>query len=313
MSWQASADFYHQMKVLTQSGLSIPQALGLAPVRAPYTTWAKTWAEATTHGSSLHEAMAASGERPFPVAMIQAGEKSGTLPERCTEISEFYRHCVVVRNLIISKLIYPFCLIHAALIFPAIPAVFLGNAPAWTIISGPAILWAIIGGFFLFYKISGKTDLLARIAMLPMVRFLTQRLVVSNTAIVSAAGLRSGMLVHEALNLAAPSCGNSIEAKRIRDVAAGVMEGRVPDMYAAVTALGWPPIFATFVANGETAGSLDSELHKVGTVAMEQFRERVLWTARVFIATVVLSAMITAAYTIISMWMNVYGSVLNAA
>jgi type II secretory pathway component PulF len=125
-------------------------------------------------------------------------------------------------------------------------------------------------------------------------------MIVANTSQVLRAGLAAGMLVPDALELAAGGTGNRAMAERLRAAATDVRNGRLPDLAAALGACGFPSTELGLIANAEFAGKLEEVLRQVSVIAEESFRSRAMWTAKVFTGVVYTIALLVAAAAILS-------------
>lgn len=313
MSWSSAATFYDQLRALVTAGMPLPRALELAGDAAGgvHRAWGRRWAAGCAGGSALAPQLTAVGEGALATALVAAGEASGRLGELCGEASGFFRHLVVTRNLIISRLVYPFCLAHVALAAMAVPAVVGGHSPL-LLLAGPAALWAMIGGLALAARLASR-DLLARLALTFGAAGLTWPLVATNTCTVLHAAVAAGMLHHAALELAAPACGNRVIAGRLRAAASGLITGTVPTMAAALGGAGYSATVVQLVANGELAGKLEEALHHAAIASRESFRLRSEWSARVACGVFYGVTMLAAAFTIISLWSGYLGVINEAA
>lgn len=311
MSWASAARFYHQLGMVHHVGISLAQAVEMSggATFGRHRELAPIWSRGCAAGGQLADQLEASGEPALAVALMRAGEHSGRVTEGARMLAEHFDHLIALRGMIIARSIYPLLVINLGLMVPAIPGAFLGTTPAWKILLGPAILWAVIGAAAVSTRLAGASGLLARIALLPGGRFLAMPMLVSNVCRVLRAALSAGMLVPQALDLAAGGSGNRDMAERLRAAASDVRSGRVPDLTAALNACGFPRDAVNMIENGERSGKLEDVLTHVAVVYDESFRSRTMWTAKVITGVVYGLAMLLTAAVVLSM----YGGVLNQA
>ncbi len=313
MSWDSAAGFYHQLGLMTRTGVPLPNAIELAGRASSGThrTQATRWHDACAGGEPLATVLARDHEPAFAVALIDAGERSGRLPELSERVAAFYAHAVAMRRLIVGRLIYPFFLLHAALMMPLVPGVVMGTTNAIWLLAGPAVLWAIILGVVMAARSATRAEWGARLALAPGAAFLCQPVILSSTCRVLSAGLQGGMLIPEALTLAAPACGNAVFGARLRIAAEQVRSGQLPNLTAALTDCGFPRELTGIIGNGEIAGKLDSTLDQVAAVTQEQFSSRSQWAAKMFAGAIYGAALLFAAITVVRMFQQVYLEPIN--
>ena len=314
MSWTHSTGFFRQLSVLTRSGMPIVNALRLAGDTAgsDYRKRADAWAVGCSQGKDLASQMAASGESPFIVALVKAGETTGRLPELCSRISDHFSQLVALRGLAIGKLIYPVCLLHMALVVPAIPKVF-GEGSPWLLLAGPAILWAIVIGLVVAGKIWHQAGVLARLAVMPGPRFLFLPFLTCNTCLVLAAAMAAGMKVRDALELAAGACGNRVFAANLNQAAADVERGALPNLTTALRQAGLPERLCDLISSGEQSGTLEVVLDQAAVAARESFQTRITWSTKVFTSMIYGAVVIYVGWTVVSMYTGIMNSGIEAA
>jgi len=314
MGLAATAAFYHQLATLVRAGFPLSQALNHAATASG--GWqarnAAAWSSGCGSGLPLHEQLAASGENPLAVALVRAGERSGRLPELCDRIAAIAEHLQRLRGLLIGRLIYPFMLAHAALMIPAVPKAFMsGN---WGgILVGPAILWSVIGGGAFFIWFARRSGLGGRLALQPGPRFLTMPWVAANICQVVEAGIAAGMLFHDALELAAPACGNAVMAARLHVAAEDLRHGRCPSLTMALRQVGLPITVVQLVEGAEISGTLEIGLARTAAFQREQFESRSLWAGRIAAGMCFGAALLGAAWAIISMYAGYIGHITEMA
>ncbi|MBA3708809.1 MAG: type II secretion system F family protein [Planctomycetes bacterium] len=303
MSWKSAARFYHQLALVHRTGIAIAPAVEMAGIASSdrHRALAPAWSRGCATGGQLADQLEASEEPALSVALIRAGETSGKLPEMAQTIAEHYEHAIALRSLVIARLIYPVILVNFALMVPAIPPVFLGTAPAWMVLVGPGALWGVVAVMVVVGIATKRSGLAARFALRRGLRFFTIPLILANTCTVLRASLGAGMLVPDALELAAGSCGNRAVAARLTAAAADVRNDRLPDLTSALETCPFPYDLMQLIRNGETAGKVEETLRQVAVVSEESFRSRTMWAAKILAGIAYGLAILVAVIVIFSM------------
>jgi len=313
MRWDSAAAFYDQLGMLVKTGLPLPMAVRMAGNTSSgwHRSQAPAWAAVCEGGAQLHTALSAAGEVPLVTALIRAGELSGNLPEQARGLGAHYRQAVATRNQVVGRLIYPVLLLHVALLVPALPGVVAkGDNPLW-LLAGPAALWAAAAVLLIGVVGLRASPLAAQVALWPGLRLLTMPLVTGLVCQVLRGGLSAGLLVSDALELAAGACGNAVVGTRLAAQAPALRAGSGASLSDALAAAELGGDLLPLIRNGEVAGRLDEALGQVATVMSERFASRLAWAAKGLNSAVFALALIGVAVTVISMFQSVYLGPIN--
>ena len=307
MSLAARGRFFRQLAVLTRTGMPIANALRLAgdTAGAPYRLRAAAWAEDCSRGADLASQMQTTGEAPFPIALVRAGESTGRLPELAARIADHDDQMQALRSLAISKLIYPLFLLHVALVVPAIPAVVAGNSSTSWLFAGPLTLWLAVGGLLVMGKIWHASGVLARLALLPGPSLLSMPFLTCNVCLVLAAALAAGLRYRDGLELAAAACGNRVLRDRLLGLATDIDRGAVRDLTTALKQAGFNHALVSLIASGEQSGTLDRSLDQAAVAAREAFQMRALWATKLFTGAIYGLVVLFVAWQIVSMYAGI--------
>jgi type II secretory pathway component PulF len=310
MSWARTATFHEQLAVTLDAGLPISQAVALAGDVAggALRPRAARWSTGCAAGKGLAQQLAEDGEPPFEVALVKAGETSGRVTEMCREIAGHLRHRIMLRTLVIGRLIYPVLLIHATLLALGIVLVAMRGWPLWSILAWPMALWLLVGSAVVAMRLVGG-DTRARLALSGPFAPLTLPLVAANTCTVLRAALGAGLLMPDALELAAGACGNSVLAGRLIAAGRDLRHNRLDSLSAAMARCGLPALVVEHTSTGERSGTLDRTLGQVAGLMRESFRLRAEWTARVVCGVIYGGAMLGAVATVLVFWMQYMGMI----
>jgi type II secretory pathway component PulF len=314
MSRATAATFHEQLCTLLEAGMPIAHALELAGDAAGgiHRTRARTWAAGCSAGLPLAQQMRASGEAELDVALVEAGELSGRLAGMCREIAAQHRHAIALRTMVIARLAYPLCIVHVALVAAAVPGVFLRGAAPWLLLAGPAALWAAAGAGLLAVRLLGREGW-SRVALLRGARFLAWPWIAANACLALRAGLAAGMLAPRALELAAEACGNRVVARRLASAATAVLNGRLPNVTAALRGSGLPDEVVRLAETGEHSGTLDTELGRAAALMRESFRLRSEWAARAACGAVYGLAMLLGVLVVFMLMAGYVGLITDTA
>jgi len=315
MSWQSAARFYRQLAMITKTGISMAQAITMAGGVAGgwHGQRAPSWSEGCSRGSDLGALLAADHENPLAVALVMAGEKSGRVPEMGTMLADYFDHLLSLRTLIITRLIYPLCLLHVALIVPNLIKVVSSGAPLYQLLLYPFLFWVLVAVLSAVLVSLKRSGALARLALSHPLRMFAMPLIEANTYRVVRAGLAAGLLIPDTLELAAGACGNRAMRARLEDAGTQVRNGLLPDLTGALVACDFPATPVSLIKNAEFAGRLEEVLLQVATLAEENFRTRSLYAAKIFTGTIYTIAAVTAAAVIISVYAGYIGQIKQVA
>lgn len=314
LHWHRQARLFATLASTLEGGLPPERALELAGSAAGGVPGARARraALAVATGTPLGRALADAGEDAMACAVIRAGDAAGRTPALCRQLGEAFVLRARLRDDALSRLAYPSLLIHLALVVLPLPWVVRPDGiSAWFMLLGPVLLWGLIGGAILSAWLSGRAGLLGRLALRRPADILCRPALAADAAAVLGAALSAGMLVPDALELAADACANRLLGQRLRDAAAAIRQGRLPDLTAALTACGFSGDLVELVRSGEHAGKLEQGLAQVRTVAAERFAWRLQWTARLATGTAYAVAMAVAAATVFAMYSQVYGGLMR--
>jgi general secretion pathway protein F len=238
-------------------------------------------------GAGLGEAMAAEKNAypPVVIAMVRAGETSGTLAPTLGRLAEHLARAEAVRQSIRSAMIYPAVLLVTALgavllvllvVLPQLEPVFLEAGDrlplltqlafvasrimrGWWWILLALLMFAILGAWRLLKEptVRARLDMLALRA--PVLGMTIRRAEAGRFARVLGTLLSGGVILPIALQLALPALGNQLIADRVGKVIAAVREGGgLARPLAHVDA--FPDLAVQMIRIGEATGKLDAML-----------------------------------------------------
>ncbi|MGV1061194.1 type II secretion system F family protein [Clostridium perfringens] len=286
------AVFCRQFYVMLDSGLSIGKTLNILIEQGEKPKLREALIGVNSdikRGETLASSM---GKRKdvFPkllTSMVDAGERSGNLDIILKRMAEYYEKETKIRGKIKSAMIYPIVLGVVAIIaitfiltfvMPTFVQMFEENnveLPMSTkMVLGTSKMLGKYGVIFFLVLVigiillgkylkseEGQYKLSVINLKLPVIKKLTQKIVVSRFTRTMGIVSSSGMSLVTSLEIVASVVGNKIAEKELLKVKEKVLKGEgLGDSIMNIKI--FPPMLASMVKVGEEAGSLDSILDK---------------------------------------------------
>ena len=304
--------FCRQFYVMLDSGLSIGKALNILieqgekpKIREALIGVNGDLKRGETLASSMRKR-----KDVFPnllTSMIDAGERSGNLDIILKRMSEYYEKEIKIRGKIKSAMIYPIVLGVVAIIaitfiltfvMPTFVQMFEENnvdLPMSTKMVlgtskmlgkyGIIIFLILVTAIILLGKYlkseEGQYKLSIINLKIPVIKKLTQKIIVSRFTRTMGIVSSSGMSLVTSLEIVASVVGNKIAEKELLKVKEKVLKGEgLGDSIMKIKI--FPPMLASMVKVGEEAGSLDSILDKTADFYDDEL-EREIQTATALI------------------------------
>ena len=306
------AVFCRQFYVMLDSGLSIGKTLNILIEQGEKPKLREALIGVNSdikRGETLASSM---GKRKdvFPkllTSMIDAGERSGNLDIILKRMAEYYEKETKIRGKIKSAMIYPIVLGVVAIIaitfiltfvMPTFVQMFEENnveLPMSTkMVLGTSKMLGKYGIIFFLVLVigiillgkylkseEGQYKLSVINLKLPVIKKLTQKIVVSRFTRTMGIVSSSGMSLVTSLEIVASVVGNKIAEKELLKVKEKVLKGEgLGDSIMNMKI--FPPMLASMVKVGEEAGSLDSILDKTADFYDDEL-EREIQTATALI------------------------------
>ena len=306
------AVFCRQFYVMLDSGLSIGKTLNILIEQGEKPKLREALIGVNSdikRGETLASSM---GKRKdvFPkllTSMIDAGERSGNLDIILKRMAEYYEKETKIRGKIKSAMIYPIVLGVVAIIaitfiltfvMPTFVQMFEENnveLPMSTkMVLGTSKMLGKYGIIFFLVLVigiillgkylkseEGQYKLSVINLKLPVIKKLTQKIVVSRFTRTMGIVSSSGMSLVTSLEIVASVVGNKIAEKELLKIKEKVLKGEgLGDSIMNIKI--FPPMLASMVKVGEEAGSLDSILDKTADFYDDEL-EREIQTATALI------------------------------
>lgn len=314
----SAAVFYESLAELLKAGVPMSQAIASAGAAAggQHSEQAPAWAAACSRGEGLAVTVHQGGGGHLEATLLEAGERSGRLPELCRLLATHARRSVAARRLATSRLLYPALLVHLALIALAVPVVVPrlmageGISLMW-LLTGPLVLWAVAIAIALAAR-RASAELRARWLLLPGLRDTTHAWQAANTCTVLHAAAAAGLLVPQMLELAADAGGSQLIATALRrEAGRAVSEGTA--LSVALGRAGLPAELSARLAIAEKAGSLDTTLDTLAAEWHERFGQRLDRLVQVTTATAYGLAVVLTAATVIILFARYMATIWGLA
>jgi type IV pilus assembly protein PilC len=214
------ANFYHQLATLINSGVGIIQALKSLETSTSHFSFKKIIRGVMSlirEGSTLAEAM-----RFYPgvfsslqIRIVEIGEKTGKLPESMARIADILDRNHSNQMKLITGLLYPAFLLHAAILIPAIPQWFTSGFGAFLKIVLPALgcFYGVLLFILVIVRISNRIHILKSffqyfLNYIPVVGSLIKKLAIARFMWNLSALYNAGEDIARSIRLACEGCGN---------------------------------------------------------------------------------------------------------
>jgi type IV pilus assembly protein PilC len=317
------AEFYHQLAQLTSAGIGVVQALeqiGRSPPSRSFREPIRHFLDSLNAGQTLSSSFQSKNWLPaFDTALIEAGERSGRLDASFRALADYYNERARITKQAISNLVYPFFLVHLAVL------VFLVVLPyAHSQFNASLILLCLRAALFLapFYGVvalliyatqsrhgeNWRALIESFSRPVPLLGKARHCLALARLAGALEALINAGVNIVEAWNMAATASGSPAFRRAIATWKPQLAAGRTPAELVRECRL-FPETFANLYAAGEVSGKLDETLRRLnafyqeeGNLKLQMFTQ---WTPRLLYFIVAL----VIAWQIIKFWQGYFNQI----
>ena len=162
---------YNNISVTLLAGLPILRSIpiSISGMKGTIPTAFANLAKGLSMGDGLAKTMAKYPRvfNQIDVLVVEAGEISGNLPECLKLLSNWHSFCDRLRHIVISKMMFPFVLIHLAVVLNHAPALFLAQ------INMTQFLFRVAATLTFFY--SPAVVIFAAVSLTPKTGFFRRR------------------------------------------------------------------------------------------------------------------------------------------
>ena len=320
------SELFHQLGQVTASGIGLIAALEILqrnPPRPSLRTPIARLLQQLQTGSTFGESLERSGGwlSSFDVALLQAGEKSGRLPDCFRVLASYYSQRSQLARQVIGFSAYPFIVFHVAvLIFPisGLTSLVLKGEVFTFVFQKLCVLAPVYGlAIFLAYALQSTHAEYWRAAVervldwVPLLGKARRNLAIARLSIALEALLNAGVNIIESWEMAAAASGSPALRRVVAKSKPRLLDGQTPaEMVSAHRE--FPPAFAAIYHSGEISGTLDDSLRRSHAMFEEdggrQMKQFVFGLAGALVACV----MFMAAWNIISFYLGYFQQVNDA-
>ena len=286
------SELFHQLGQVTASGIGLMGALEILQrnpprpsMRAPIAGLLRQLNSGSTFGDSLERS--GGWLSSFDIALLQAGEKSGRLPNCFRLLADYYAQRAQLARQVIAFSAYPLVVFHVAVfLFPIgrFTDLVLKGALVPFVFQKLCVLLPIYGlGIFLAYAMQSthgepwRASVERLLAAVPVLGTARRNLAIARLSIALDALLNAGVNMIEAWEIAAAASGSPALRRVVANSKPEIMNGRQPSEMVS-SHHEFPSTFASMYHSGEISGTLDDALrrshalhHEEGSRKMKQF------------------------------------------
>jgi len=314
------AELYHQLAQLTDAGIGLPQALELLhrspparSFRAPLTRLINQ----INDGKTFNEAVrSVEGWLPsFDTALLEAGERSGRLPQCFKLLAQYYTERCQLARQVIHDLAYPVFLFHFAILIGPFPELFLtGNIFAYLAktLGIFAPLYAAVG--LVLFASQGRhgenwrafIESLTR--WIPLLGAARRSLALARLAAALEALMNAGVPIIEAWELSAAASGSPALHRAVVAWKPGVIAGTTPAEALRAAAV-FPELFTNMYSTGEVSGQLDDSLLRLQRYYQEEGTRQLKIFSQWVPKIIYFGIMLMIAYRVVSFYVGYYKNI----
>ncbi|GEM_PF-742426 len=314
---QKKALFYRQLSVMLKSGISILVSLRQLKNQSISKEISENLLFHIEKGQSLAYAMEQSKNlfSTLEIKTVSAGEISGNLAELFEKLALYFETLQDVKYKLISGMIYPAILLHAAIIIPAVPLLFTKSVFAFLarILPPFILIYGASFGIFFSYRVLSKPgmeearDSLSLKLPLGFGKLFKK---VSVIRFLQAFGClySAGLPAIEAIKISAKSSGNRVVEREI--IKSGKLVEQGSSLSAAFSTNPFlPAIVIDMFQTGEQTGRLDETLEKAAWHLQQEVNLAVEAVLKIIPVVVYLIVALYIASIVISFYANYFSQI----
>jgi type II secretory pathway component PulF len=278
------SELFHQLAQVTASGLGLFAALEMLQrhpprpsLRAPIGQLLQQLHAGHNFGDSAERS--GSWLSSFDVALLQAGEQSGRLPDVFRVLSTYYGQRAQLARQVIMFTVYPLTVFHVAVvIFPIgiLTDVVTKGALGTFFLQKLAVLLPVYAlAFFIAYAMQGthaeswRATMERLMSKVPVLGKARRSLAIARLSLALDALLNAGVTVIESWELAAAASGSPALRRVVARNKIELLNGRTPSEMVSSSAE-FPPAFASLYHTGEISGTLDDSMKRAHAMFEEE-------------------------------------------
>lgn len=313
------AELYHQLGQLTTAGIGLIPALQMMqrhPPRASMRTPLAELIHQLSAGHTFSDAMPRSGTwiSPFDVALLQAGDQSGRLPDCFKLLSAHYHERAQLVRTALASLAYPVFVLHIALLLFPIPrftGLILQGEVFPFLLQKLSVFAPLYGGAALLIlagNAGGENwratleQLLQRVPLLGTAR---RNLALARLSAALEALISAGVTIIEAWELAATASGSPGLRRFVRRVKPLWLAGQTPAESVSASGI-FPDEFSSLYHTGEVSGKLDESLLRARVYFAEQGARKLKTFVMLACGALIGAVMLLVAWQVISFYIGYF-------
>jgi type II secretory pathway component PulF len=320
------SELFHQLAQVTAAGIGLIPALEIlqrnppaSSMRAPIARLIAQLQDGSTFGESLDR----SGRwlSSFDVALLQAGEKSGRLPDCFRLLANYYAQRAQLARQVIAFSIYPLIVFHVAVfVFPVsklTDLILKGAVVAFAFQKLCVLLPVYALALFLAYSLQSthgehwRATLERLFSGIPILGKARRSLAIARLSIALDALLNAGVGMIESWEVAAAASGSPALRRVVAASKERLAEGTTPaEMVSSHHE--FPTAFASLYHSGEISGTLDDALRRSHVMFEEDGSRKMKQFVFGLAGALVGCVMLFAAWQIISFYVGYFRQIDDA-
>lgn len=320
------SELFHQLGQVTASGIGLISALEVlhrnpprASMRLPISRLLHQLREGNTFADSLEH----SGRwlSSFDVALLQAGEQSGQLPDCFRLLANYYAQRAQLARQVIAFAAYPAIVFHVAVfIFPInfLTDLVLKGAVIKFLLQKLAVLVPVYGiAWFTAFSMQAthgeawRATVERWLAMVPVLGTARRSLAIARLSIALEALLNAGVTMIEAWDLAAAASGSPALRRVVARHKPQLLKGRTPSEMISASRE-FPQAFASMYHSGEISGTLDDAMKRSHAMFEEEGSRKMKQFVFTLAGILVGCVMLMAAWNIIRFYLGYFQQINDA-
>jgi type IV pilus assembly protein PilC len=314
------AELYHQLSQLIDAGIGLPEALEILHRSPPVRSFRPVLARLTgalQQGSTFSQALRSvdGGIPDFDKALLEAGERSGRLPECFKLLAQYYTDRAQLARQVINDLMYPLFLFHFAILIGPLPELVLtGNIGSYLSKTLGVLLPIYVIVAVVLFACQGRHAESWRAFIEKLTRWIPflgparRSLALARLSAALEALINAGVPIVEAWELAAGASGSPALRRAVVRWRPQVLSGTTP-AEAVQDAPAFPELFANMYNTGEMSGQLDDSLLRLQRYYQDQgsrhMRTFSQWSPKIIYFAIVLMI----AYRIVSFYAGYFNKI----
>ncbi|HMJ91492.1 MAG TPA: type II secretion system F family protein [Candidatus Acidoferrum sp.] len=320
------SDLFHQLAQMTAAGLGLIQSIEVIHRSPPQPSMRASLARALAHlreGFGVSESLSRSGSwlSSFDIALIDAGEKSGRLPQCFALLATYYADRAQLIRQVTGFIIYPLFVFHfAVLLFPVstfTDAILKGEVVAFAaqkiLILAPLYGLALLLTYTLQSShAEGWRSFVERILhAVPVLGKARRSLAIARLSVALEALLNAGVTIIEAWELAAAASGSPALRRVVANAKPHWINGQMPGETIA-SRPEFPSSFASLYQTGEISGQLDDALRRCHVLYQDEGSRKLKKFIFSLAGLLVGAVMLMIAFNIIKFYMGYFQQINDA-